>query len=184
MGLPEADWWKQPGQLALAALTGGIQGFNVYLVQETTSKLANIIGLCSRELDAAEAPKVEHEDGHRVKTLGKQQFFTRNLLFSGVSTSQNIAGAHLKWTGLVKHQKTSEYASLPQVDNVRVVYFVACFMKTITDKAGSHNKNAGSESSLRGTARPAHSNEPQSEVMPKKGKAGANAGQWTRTKPG
>ena len=40
--LPETDWWKQTGQLASAALTGGIQGFNVYLAQEITSKLANI----------------------------------------------------------------------------------------------------------------------------------------------
>ena len=31
-GLPETDGWKQTGKPALVAFTGGIQGFNVYIV--------------------------------------------------------------------------------------------------------------------------------------------------------
>ena len=71
----------------------------MYIFQEATSKFANIIGLCSR--NAAEALKVEHEDGHRAKHAGKTTGIHQKL--GGLKYT---AGAHSKWAGLAKHRKT------------------------------------------------------------------------------
>ena len=113
--------------------------------------------------------KIEHQDGHRV---GKQLFLHQKLVIQCFeNVTKHCRGSFEMDAACEALQNNGEYASLPQVDNVRVVYFVA-----LSPRSSDLEVQCGSTfvlSALRGSTKaceemPMHQPKPQGQDLLRK----------------